>query len=114
MSANIALYGLGGVAAFGGIFFIIQKFLSRDPSKKLKDLLRKEKKQAVLEHNIKTITKEQQIIAAQVKAAEYASEETKKKIQDKLKKVAGEIRETLKQDSFAAIDDQIEEDWKDL
>lgn len=114
MPANIALYGLGGVAVFGGIFLIIQKFLSRDPGKKLKDLLRKEKKQAVLEHDIKNITKEQQVIAAQVVAAEYASEETKKKIQDKLKKAAVEIQETLKQDGFAAIDDQIDEDWKNL
>ena len=88
--------------------------MGRSKKSKLLDEFKKDAKQEKLQAEVKEITREQEVLAVQIKASEHASEETKTKIKQKLQKVAVEIQETLKQDNLAAIDDQIDEDWKDL
>ena len=81
---------------------------------KLLDQFKKDAEQEKLQTEVKEISKEQQVIAAQIRASENASEETKTEIKKKLQKAAVEIQETLKKDNLAAIDEQIDEDWKGL
>jgi len=112
--ANIVVYGLGGVAAAGIIAFLFSKVFGRSKKSKLLDMFNKDAKQKDLQQDIKIVTKEQEVIAAQVKASEHASEEARAKIKKKLQKAAVEIQKTLKEDNLSAIDAQIDEDWKDL
>lgn len=108
------LYGVGAVGLVGALALFLPKLLGKSKKTKLLDQFKKDAKQEKLETEIKEITKEQKVIAEQIKASEHASEETKVKIKEKLQKAAVEIQATLKEDSLAAIDDQIDEDWKDL
>jgi galactokinase/mevalonate kinase-like predicted kinase len=85
--------------------------MGRSKKSKLLDQFKKDEKQKQLQEEVINITKEQKVIAAQLKASEHASEETKTKIKEKLQKAAVEIQETLKKDNLAAIDEQIDEDW---
>jgi cell division septation protein DedD len=114
MNLNMIMYGLGSVGVVGLLAIFLPKLLGRSNNKKLLDVFKKDQKQEQLQTEVKEITKEQQVIAAQIKASENASEETKKVIKQKLQKAAVEIQETLKQDNLSAIDSQIDEDWKDL
>lgn len=114
MGPETVLYGLGGVAVVGALAIFLPKLMGRSKKSKLLDTFKKDAKQEKLQAEVKEISKEQKVIAAQIEASEHASEETKVKIKEKLQKAAVEIQETLKQDNLAAIDDQIDEDWKDL
>lgn len=108
------LYGLGAVGLIGAAALFLPKLFGRSKKNKLLDQFKKDEKQKQLQDEVKVITKEQQVIAAQIEASEHASEETKKKIKEKLQKAAVEIQETLKEDNLAAIDEQIDSDWKDI
>lgn len=114
MGPETVLYGLGGVAVVGALAIFLPKLMGRSKKSKLLDQFKKDAKQEKLQTEVKEITKEQKVIAAQVEASEHASEETKKVIQEKLQKAAVEIQETLKKDNLAAIDAQIDEDWEGL
>jgi len=114
MGPETILYGLGAVGIVGALAIFLPKLMGRSKKSKLLDTFKKDAKQEKLQAEVKEITKEQKVIAAQIEASEHASEETKIKIKEKLQKAAVEIQETLKQDNLAAIDDQIDEDWKDL
>jgi len=114
MGPETILYGLGAVGVVGALAIFLPKLMGRSKKSKLLDTFKKDAKQEKLQAEVKEITKEQKVIAAQIEASEYASEATKVKIKEKLQKAAVEIQETLKQDNLAAIDDQIDEDWKDL
>ena len=108
------LMGLGGVGIVGAIFIFLPKIFGRSSAEKLLDNFKKDEKDKKLQDEVKKISKEEQVLAAQIKASENASEETKQKIKKKLQKAAVEIQQTLKEDSIAAIDDQIDEDWEDM
>jgi len=114
MGPETILYGLGAVGIVGALAIFLPKLMGRSKKSKLLDTFKKDAKQEKLQAEVKEITKEQKVIAAQIEASEHASEATKVKIKEKLQKAAVEIQETLKQDNLAAIDDQIDEDWKDL
>ena len=114
MGPETILYGLGAVAVAGGLALFLPKFFGRSKKSKLLDQFKKDAKEKKLTAEIENITTEQKVIAKQIEASNYASEETKKKIKKKLQKVAVEIQETLKEDNLSAIDSQIDEDWKDL
>ena len=113
MGPSTILYGVVAVAGFGIITLIISKFTGSS-KKNLLRVFKKDKKQEELQKEIVNITKEQKVIADQIKASEHASKETRKKITEKLQKAAVEIQETLKKDNLSEIDNQIDEDWKDL
>jgi hypothetical protein len=108
------LYGLGAVGVFGAIAIFLPKILGKSKKSKLMDMFKKEEKEKKYQEDIINITKEQKVIAEQVKASEHASEETKEEIKKKLQKAAVDIQETLKKDNLSAIDDQIDEDWGKL
>ena len=114
MGPETILYGLGAVGIVGALALFLPKLLGKSKKRKLLDEFKKDAKQEKLQTEIKEITKEQKVIAAQIEASAHASEETKTKIKEKLQKAAVEIQETLKEDNLAAIDDQIDEDWKGL
>jgi hypothetical protein len=114
MGPETILMGLGGVGLIGALFIFLPKLLGRSKKSKILDQFKKDEKQKRLQDEVIVITKEQKVIAAQVVAAEHASEETKVKIKKKLQKAAVEIQETLKQDSISAIDLQIDEDWEGM
>jgi len=114
MGPQTILYALGGVAVIGGLAIFLPKILGGSKKSKLLDEFKKDAEQEKLQTEVKEISKEQQVIAAQIKASENASEETKTEIKKKLQKAAVEIQETLKKDNLSAIDKQIDEDWKDL
>lgn len=111
-SAKIAFFGLGGVALFGGIWLLIQKFVHGKSSDK-KSIVHKIK-QAVLKEDLDNVTKEQKVITKQLKEAEKASEESKEKIKTIARKAAVEMNKVLKQESIAEIDNNIEEEWGKL
>jgi gas vesicle protein len=108
------LYGLGAVGIVGALALFLPKLFGRSNKSKILDTFKKDEKQKKLQDEVKNITKEQQVIAKQIEASEHASAETKEKIKKKLQKAAVEIQETLKQDSLSAIDEQIDDDWKDM
>jgi len=114
MGPETILYGLGAVGIAGALAIFLPKLLGRSKKSKLLDTFKKDDLQKKLQDEVIETSKEQQVIAAQIKASEHASEETKAKVKEKLQKAAVEIQETLKKDNLAAIDDQIDEDWKDL
>ena len=114
MGPETILYGVGAVGLVGALALFLPKLLGKSKKTKLLDQFKKDAKQEKLQTEIKEVSKEQKIIVAQIEASEHASEETKIKIKEKLQKAAVEIQATLKEDSIAAIDDQIDEDWKDL
>lgn len=114
MGPQTILYGVGVVGIVGALAIFLPKLMGRSKKGKLMDMFKKDQKQKELQAEAENITKEQQVIAAQVKASEHASEETKKEITEKLQKAAVEIQETLKKDNLAAIDAQIDEDWENL
>jgi len=114
MGPETILLGLGGVAVVGALAIFLPKLMGRSKKNKILDQFKKDEKQKQLQAEVKEISKEQEVIAAQIKASEHASEETKAKVKKKLQKAAAEIQETLKEDNLAAIDSQIDEDWKDL
>lgn len=114
MGPQTILFGLGGVAVIGALALFLPKLMGRSKKSKLLDQFKKDAEQEKLQTEVKEITKEQQVIAAQIKASEHASEETKAKVKEKLQKAAVEIQETLKKDNLAAIDAQIDEGWKGL
>jgi 23S rRNA G2069 N7-methylase RlmK/C1962 C5-methylase RlmI len=105
------LMGLGGVGLIGVLAIYLPKLLGRSADSKLLDQFKKDETQKRLQDEIVGITKEQKVIAAQVKASETASKETKEKIKKKLQKAAIEIQETLKEDNISTIDSQIDDDW---
>jgi hypothetical protein len=108
------LMALGGVAGIGALFILLPKLLGRGGKDKILDQFKKDEKQKRLQDEIIGITKEQQVIAAQIVASEHASAETKEKIKKKLQKAAIEIQQTLKEDSISVIDDQIDSDWEGM
>lgn len=114
MGPETILMGLGGVGLIGVLAIFLPKLLGRSKKSKILDQFKKDEKQKRLQDEVKVISKEQKVIAAQVVASEHASEETKEKIKKKLQKAAVEIQETLKEDSLSAIDSQIDEDWSDM
>ena len=114
MGPEVILYGVGGAALVGALALFLPKLIGKSKKTKLLDEFKKDQKQKELQEEVVNITKEQKVIAEQLKASEHASEETKKEKTKKLQKAAVEIQETLKKDNLAAIDDQIDEDWKDL
>jgi hypothetical protein len=114
MGPETILFGVGGVALVGVLAIFLPKLMGKSKKTKLLDQFKKDAKQEKLQTEVKEITKEQKIIVAQIEAAEHASEATKVKIKEKLQKAAVEIQATLKEDNLVAIDDQIDEDWKDL
>jgi uncharacterized membrane protein YhiD involved in acid resistance len=114
MGPEMILYGVGAAGIVGALSILLPKLLGKSNKSKILDQFKKDAKQEKLETEIKEITKEQKVIADQIKASEHASEETKTKIKQKLQKAAVEIQATLKEDNLAAIDDQIDEEWKDL
>ena len=110
---KIAVFGLGTVGIVSLVMMLVQKFLKKSKA----DIERETKhvvKQEQTEEKIKTITKEQEVLAKQVEVAESAAEDSKKKVKEIMKKASQEITETLKQDSIVKIDQQIEDDWSDL
>jgi galactokinase/mevalonate kinase-like predicted kinase len=114
MGPETILYGLGAIGIFGALALFLPKLFGKSKKNKLLDQFKKDEKQKELQEEVVVISKEQQVIAKQIKASEHASEETKKKIKKKLQKAAVEIQKTLKEDNLASIDEQIDEDWKDL
>ena len=110
-AGNIVFYGLGAVALAGGLALFLPKILGGSSKKKLLDMFKRKQKEKELQEEIKNITKEQQVIATQLKASENASEETKEVIKKKLQVAAVEIQKALKEDNLSVIDDQIDEDW---
>jgi galactokinase/mevalonate kinase-like predicted kinase len=114
MGPQTILLGLGGVAAIGALALFLPKLMGKSKKDKLLDQFKKDAEQEKLQTEAKEISKEQQVIAAQIRASENASEETKTEIKKKLQKAAVEIQETLKKDNLAAIDEQIDEDWGNL
>jgi len=111
LGPEFILYGVGAVGLVGALALFLPKLLGKSKKTKILDKFKKDKKQKELQEEVVNITKEQKVIAEQLKASEHASEETKEVIKKKLQKAATEIQETLKQDSLSAIDDQIDEDW---
>lgn len=114
MGPETILYALGGVGVVGALALFLPKIFGRSKKGKILEEFKKDQKQKKLQEQVDNITKEQKIIASQIKASEHASEETKEKIKKKLQKAAVEIQETLKEDNLSSIDEQIDEDWKDL
>ena len=114
MGPETILYGVGAVGVVGALAIFLPKLLGRSKKGKLLDQFKKDAKQKELQDEVENITKEQQVIAAQIKASENASEEAKQKTKEKLQKAAVEIQEILKEDNLSAIDDQIDEDWKGI
>ena len=114
MGPETILIGLGVAGVVGALAIFLPKLMGRSKKSKILDQFKKGEKQKQLQAEVKEITKEQEVIAAQIEASEHASEETKTKIKEKLQKAAVEIQATLKEDNLAAIDSQIDEDWKDL
>ena len=114
MGPQTILMGVGFVGIVGALAVFLPKLFGKSKKAKLLDQFKKDAKQEKLQTEIIETTKEQKVIAEQIKASEHASEETKVKIKEKLQKAAVEIQATLKEDNIAAIDDQIDEDWKDL
>jgi galactokinase/mevalonate kinase-like predicted kinase len=114
MGPETILMGLGGVGLVGALFIFLPKLFGRSGKNKILDQFKKDEKQKRLQDEVKVISKEQKVIAAQIEASEHASEETKEKIKKKLQKAAVEIQETLKEDSLSAIDSQIDEDWEGM
>ena len=108
------LMGLAGVGGIGALFIFLPKLLGRSKKSKILDQFKKDEKQKRLQDEVINITKEQQVIAKQIKVSEHASAETKEKIKKKLQKAAIEIQETLKEDNISAIDDQIDSDWEGM
>jgi galactokinase/mevalonate kinase-like predicted kinase len=80
---------------------------------KVKEITHKTKQQ-VLKEDLEEVTKEQEVIAKQLKQAEQASEESKQKVKTIARKAAVEMNKVLKEDSIAKIDAQIDSDWDDL
>ena len=107
-SLDIALYGLGGTAFFGIISVMLQKLVKKGMDKIDKPSTEKR------EQELKTITKEQEIISNQINQANAASEETKKKIKKILKTTATKVQEALNEDAKENIDKQLDEGWEDL
>lgn len=114
MGPETILIGLGAVGVVGALALFLPKLMGRSKKTKILDQFKKDEKQKELQAEVKEISKEQKVIAAQIEASEHASEETKTKIKEKLQKAAVEIQETLKKDNLAAIDSQIDEDWESL
>jgi hypothetical protein len=114
MGPETILMGLGGVGIIGVLAIFLPKLLGRSKKSKILDQFKKDEKQKRLQDEVKVISKEQKVIAAQIEASEHASEETKVKIKKKLQKAAIEIQETLKEDNLSAIDSQIDEDWEGM
>jgi len=108
------LYGVGAVGLVGALALFLPKLLGKTKKGKLTDLINKENKEKQYQEEIKNISKEQKVIADQVKASEHASEKAKEEVKKKLQKAAVEIQEVLKNDNLSAIDDQIDEDWGNL
>lgn len=108
---KIAIFGLGGVALFGGVMLFIQRFMGK--KSEVREIAHAAK-QEVLTENIEKVTKEQEVIQKQLKQAEEASVESKEKIKKIARKAAVEMNKVLKEDSIAKIDDQIDSDWEDL
>jgi cell division septation protein DedD len=111
MGPETILYGLGAVGIVGALAIFLPKLLGRSKKSKILDTFKKDELQKKLQDEVIETSKEQQVIAAQIKASENASEETKEKVKKKLQKAAVEIQETLKEDNLSAIDSQIDDDW---
>jgi hypothetical protein len=114
MGVDTILMGLGGVGLVGVLAIFLPRLLGGSSKDKILNQFKKDQKQKRLQDEIVGITKEQKVIAAQIRASENASAETKEIIKKKLQKAAVEIQETLKEDRLSAIDDQIDEDWEGM
>jgi hypothetical protein len=110
---KIAVYGLGGVGLAGGIMLLLQKFMSKDKKDYLKEF-KHETKQEKTQEKIKIVSKEQEVIAKQVKMAEGAAKESQEKVKKIMQVASKKIAETLKEDNILKIDQQIADDWGDL
>lgn len=108
---KIAIFGLGGVALFGGVMMFIQKFMGKRSEKRE---IAHNAVQEKIQQDIKKVTKEQEVIQKQLVQAEEASVESKEKIKKIARKAAVEMNKVLKEDSIAKIDDQIDSDWESL
>jgi len=111
--SNILIYGLGSVGVFGLLYFILNKVINSD-KKNLLNIFKHEQKQVDIEEDIKTITKEQEVIVKQIKASEQASEKSKTEVKKVLRESAVKIQEILKKDTIEAIDKDIDLDWDKL
>ena len=111
--AKIAIIGLGSVGVLGGLMLLIQKFTGKSKADILKQFKHKVKQDRIQE-DIKIVTKEQEILAKQVKMAEGAAAESQEKVKKIMQVASKKIAETLKEDSILKIDQQIDEDWNDL
>jgi galactokinase/mevalonate kinase-like predicted kinase len=109
--ARIAIIGLGGVAAFGGLMLLFRRFtegkgISREA---LHKVFQKEKQE-----EIKATTKKQEILVKQLKLAEQTSTESRKEIDKIAKDAAVKINKILAESSISKISEEIDKDWEDL
>jgi len=111
MGPETILYGLGAVGVVGALALFLPKLLGKSKKDSILDTFKKDELQKKLQDEVIETTKEQQVIAAQIKASEHASEATKAKVKEKLQKAAVEIQATLKEDNLSAIDSEIDENW---
>lgn len=111
---NIVTYGLGGVAVFGILTMLLNKLATGSKVSDALKMFKKEEKQKELAEKVKTLAKEQEVVVKQLKAAELASEDSKNKVQQIIRKAAVEAQRVLKEDSLQEIDSQIDEDWNKL
>lgn len=107
---DIAVYGISGVAIFGIIYFILNKFTGSGSM--LKKIFNKEQEEK--QQEIVTINKKQDILQKQFKESEKASIEAKKKIDQIYKNTAKEVNKVLKEDKISVIDSEIDDAWDDL
>jgi hypothetical protein len=111
---SIVTYGLGGVAVFGIVSIILQKLASGSKVADAIQLFKHKESQDQAIEKVKTFTKEQEVVNKQLHAAEAASDESKKRVQQIVQKAAVDVQQVLKADSIQKVDDQIDDDWGKL
>lgn len=102
----LGFLGCGGLAAL--TYYATTQF-RKSPTELINDLGQKRK-----EEKIKKLTRKQEVIARQVKMAEGSSEESKKKVDQILKKAVKDVNRVLKEDNLEKIDQTINDEWEDL
>ena len=71
-------------------------------------------KQALGQKEVELVEEKQKVVAVNIQEKEKLSKESVDKIKDIQKKAAVEIETILKEESIAAIDKEIDEEWDDL
>ena len=111
--AKIGIFGLGTVGLVGAVMMLVQRFTGKG-KKDYEREIRHKIKQEQTQERIKEVSKEQKVLAKQVKMAEGAAAESQEKVKKIMQVASKKIAETLKEDNILKIDQQIEEDWSDL